>query len=56
MATYKVTSDRVDGKKRGDTLHDSDLAGVNVAALVEGGHIEAVRSGKPEKNSQESEQ
>lgn len=56
MATYKVTSDRVEGKKRGDSLTDSDLAGCNIAALVDGGHIEPVRSGKPDKNSQESEQ
>lgn len=55
MATYKVTSDRVSGKKRGDIINDSDLAGVDVAALIEGGHLELSRGGKPDKNSQERE-
>jgi len=55
MATYKVTSDRVSGKKRGDIVSDSDLAGVDVAALVDGGHLESSRSGKSDKHSQERE-
>jgi len=56
MASYKVTSDRVEGKKRGDTVHDSDFVGVNVDALLAGGHIEPVRGGKSDKISLESEQ
>jgi hypothetical protein len=55
MATYKVTSDRIDGKKRGDLLHDHDLVGVNVDALLSAGHIEQARGAKPDKNTQESE-
>jgi hypothetical protein len=55
MATYRVTSDRFDGKKRGELLHDNDLIGVNIDALVSGGHIEQVRGTKPDKSTQESE-
>lgn len=56
MATYKVTSDRLAGKKRGATVSESDLAGSDVAALIAGGHIELARVGKSDKTSQESEQ
>ncbi len=56
MATYKVTSDRFAGKKRGETVSDSDLADANVEALLASGHIEPARSGKSEKHTQESEQ
>jgi len=55
MATYKVTSDRVAGKKRGDIVNVSDLDGFNVDALVDGGHIELARSTKTEKTANESE-
>jgi hypothetical protein len=39
MASYKVLSDLVDGKKAGDTITDEDLEGCNVAALIEAGHL-----------------
>ena len=55
MASYKVTSDRIAGKKRGDTVIDSDLVGVDVTALVVGGHLEATRVAKPDKLITESE-
>jgi hypothetical protein len=34
-----VTSDRLGGFKRGDTVTDKDLEGVDVEALVDGGHL-----------------
>lgn len=56
MATYKVTTDRFAGKKRGDTVSDSELSHADVAALIAGGHIELfVRSGKQDKHTDESE-
>ena len=55
MASYKVTSDRIAGKKLGETVTDSDLVDVNIAALVDGGHLEAVRVAKPDKQFTESE-
>lgn len=42
MATYKITSDNTTLGKSGETVNDSDLAGLNVDALVAGGHIEPV--------------
>lgn len=36
--TYSVLSDRLRWK-RGTTLTATDLAGCNIAALVEGGHL-----------------
>jgi len=38
--SYTVTSDlEVCGKKKGETLTEKDLAGVNVEALIGAGHI-----------------
>lgn len=39
MANYVVTSDRLGGFKRGDTVSDKDLVGVDVEALVDAGHL-----------------
>lgn len=40
MATYKIIGGLpVAGKKSGETVTDTDLDGVNVEALIEGGHI-----------------
>ncbi len=39
MANYVVTSDRLSGFKRGDTVSDKDLVGVDVEALVDAGHL-----------------
>jgi len=55
MATYKVTSDRFAGKKRGDMVNDQDLVHADVAALIAAGHIELARSGKQDKHTDESE-
>lgn len=45
--SYIVTSDlEVCGKKKGDTLTEKDLDGVNVEALIGAGHI-ADSSAKP---------
>lgn len=39
MISYMVTSDRFAGFKRGDTVTDKDLEGVDVEALLEAGHL-----------------
>jgi len=39
MASYKVTSDLVDGKKAGDAITEEELEGCNIEALLEAGHI-----------------
>lgn len=51
MAQYKVTSDLLSGHKNGDIVTDADLAGANIAALVEGGHLAPSRTEKVEKPS-----
>ena len=49
MATYKVISELVDGKKPGDSITDEELDGSSVEALIEAGHIEASKSTKTTK-------
>ncbi len=49
MNTFIVTSDKLGGLKRGDTVTDKDLEGVNVEALIDSGHLStqsAKKSGK----------
>lgn len=46
MASYKVVSDLVDGKKPGDTITDEELLGMNIPALIEAGHITGETSTK----------
>ena len=54
MATYKVVSDReVAGKHTGEMISDDDLAGANVDALIEAGHIQKIKSTKLENQEQE---
>lgn len=41
MATFKVISDRLQGMQPGEMVNEADFAkGVNVSALVQGGHLE----------------
>lgn len=46
VRTFTVTSDRLAGAKRGDTVTEEQLEGCNVDALVAGGHLV---EGKPDK-------
>jgi hypothetical protein len=39
MTTYVVTSDLL-SRKRGETFTDDELPGVNIAALLDGGHLQ----------------
>jgi len=39
MSSYRVTSDRLVGHDRGDTVADKDLDGMNVEALIAAGHL-----------------
>ena len=43
---YKVTSSRRAGRSIGDELAAADLAGVNVDALVAGGHLKPLAEPK----------
>jgi hypothetical protein len=48
---YTIESDlfEIDGKKKGDTVTDKELleAGLNVKALVDGGHLSGKAQPKP---------
>jgi len=49
MANYVVTSNRLSGFERGQTVTDQDLKGVDVEALLDAGHISAQSTKKPAK-------
>lgn len=52
MTSYMVTSDRLGGFKRGDTVTDKDLEGVDVEALVEAGHLSTQNTKKSGKTKE----
>ena len=39
MSKYEVTSDNLTGHKKGDSVTAKQLAGANIEALIQGGHI-----------------
>lgn len=51
MTQYKLISDRLSIGTAGDIVDDKALADLNVAALIEGGHIELAQ---PVKQSSKS--
>lgn len=55
MAQFKVVSSRLVGHAQGSLVSESDLAGANIAALIEAGHIAEIGS-KPSKKEQAKEQ
>jgi hypothetical protein len=55
MATYKVTSNRLSGKKRGETVHADELVGVAIDALLAGGHLESVSVSTKKQDKKEQE-
>lgn len=44
MSQYRVISSLMAEFKQGDLVSDDDLAGLNVAALIEGGHLDTVQA------------
>lgn len=42
MTTYKIISDKTSLGKSGATVSTDDLVGMNVDALIAGGHLEPV--------------
>jgi hypothetical protein len=39
MSKYEVTSDNLVGHEKGDSVTDKQLAGANIEALKQGGHL-----------------
>lgn len=54
MRQFKVTSENFSGRSYGSTVDEQDLDGLNIEALVEGGHLAVI--GKPSPSKQPSEQ
>jgi hypothetical protein len=48
---YTVLSDNLAGHTQGDTVTDKSLAGANIEALVEGGHLKPENPPKKEKQT-----
>lgn len=46
MATYKILSDNFTLGNKGDSIDEKALDGANIAALIDGGHIEPVSGNK----------
>lgn len=42
MANYKILSNMIADRKEGDVVSEKDLAGANIDALVEAGHISVI--------------
>jgi hypothetical protein len=57
MANYIVTSNRLDGLKRGDVITDKDLEGCNIDHLLDAGHIstQTVKKSAKTKDTDEKE-
>ena len=55
MANYLVTSTRLAGFKPGDVVTTTDLDGVNIEALIEGGHISTQTAKKSAKTKDTNE-
>jgi hypothetical protein len=53
MAQFKVLSDRLADVTAGSTVDDMQLEGLNIEALIEGGHIEALGASKAVKKDAE---
>ncbi len=53
MAQYKLISDRLSVGTTGDIVDDKALEGLNVEALIEGGHIEPTAAKPAPKKDQE---
>jgi hypothetical protein len=55
MTTYKILSDNTTLGKQGATVSDSDLVGLNVDALLSGGHIEPANISAKKQDKKEQE-
>lgn len=55
MAQYKVISDRIADKQVDDVVSDDDLAGANVEALIDAGHIAPIAKSSKTSDSKKDE-
>jgi hypothetical protein len=55
MANYKVMSENCTLGKQGSNISSDDLAGLNVAALLDGGHLAEVNVKVPKQDTKETD-
>lgn len=55
MTTYKIISDNCTLGKQGATVSEAELDGLNLQALLEGGHLEVVSSKSQKQSNTEGE-
>jgi hypothetical protein len=55
MKQYRITSDRLTLGKQGDVISDDALEGVNVEALIAGGHLAEVKAATNNNNKNTEE-
>jgi len=53
MTQFKVLSNRLADLNEGDVIDETSLSGLNIDALISGGHIEAVKSAKKSEDVKE---
>lgn len=56
MANFKIASNKIAGREAGSVVRDTDLVGVNIAALVEAGHLLPVSGREAKQDKTETEQ
>jgi hypothetical protein len=55
MTTYRIKTDNTTLGKPGDTVAGDALNGLNVDALIDGGHLELVLQSTPKRDKQDKE-
>ena len=55
MKQYRITSDRLMLGEKGDVVNEDALDGVNIDALVSGGHLELVKAAATTTNKNQEE-
>lgn len=55
MASYRVKSARVAGKNVGDVVQAKDLEGIDVEALIAGGHLEPATTARAKSEIKEQD-
>lgn len=53
MAQYKVISSNLDNLPEGSIISDDDLVGINVEALIAGGHVDRVAAKQPKQDDKD---
>ena len=55
MSNFRITSNNTTLGNSGDTISDAELVGLNVEALIEGGHIEPIAVKAPKSKDKDND-